>query len=66
MTQQEFLRDAMKQLGMTRQQLCDRIAVPIKTFDKWLLPTENNDFHNMPKIADKYIREILTAHQNKP
>lgn len=59
MNQQEFLRDAMTQLNMTRDEMCKRISVPRKTFDKWLAPVGSNEHRNMPEIAWAYIREIL-------
>jgi transcriptional regulator with XRE-family HTH domain len=57
--QQEFLRDAMRQLGMTREQFCKRISVPRKTLDKWLSPDGSIDKRAMPDMAWAYINEIL-------
>lgn len=57
--QQEFLRDAMQQLGMTRDEFCKRISVPRKTFDKWLAPTGSSEARAMPEMAWSYIRDIL-------
>ena len=57
--QQEFLREAMRRLGMTRDQFCKRISVPRKTFDKWLAPDGTSDKRKMPDIAWSYINEIL-------
>ena len=58
-TQAEFLRDAMTRLGMTRNQLAERIAVRRKTLDTWLLPPGSNADRVMPEMAWKFIREIL-------
>lgn len=49
----------MTQLNMTRDEMCKRISVPRKTFDKWLAPVGSNEHRNMPEIAWAYIREIL-------
>jgi hypothetical protein len=59
MEQQEFLRNAMKQMGMTRDEFCKRISVPRKTLDKWLAPSGSNEFRKMPEIAWSYVKEIL-------
>ena len=59
-SQQDFLRDAMQRLGMTREQFCKRISVPPKTFNKWMAPTGANDYRNMPEMAWSYIRDILS------
>lgn len=58
LSQQDFLRDAMDRLGMTRDQFCERIATKRKTLDNWLLP-ESESARGMPDIAWKFIREIL-------
>jgi hypothetical protein len=64
LNQQEFLRDAMARLNMTRDEMCKRISVPRKTFDKWLAPEGSNEHRGMPEIAWAYIREILANEQN--
>ncbi len=58
-SQQEFLREAMGSLGMTRAAFAKRISVPEKTLDKWLAPSETTDFRNMPEVVWAYVREIL-------
>jgi hypothetical protein len=59
-SQQDYLRDAMQHLGMTRDQFSKRISVPRKTFDKWLAPEGSKEFRAMPEMAWSYIREILS------
>ena len=63
--QQEFLRDAMHRLGLTRAGFAQRISVPEKTLDKWLAPAETSDFRNMPDVVWAYIREILEWETNR-
>ncbi|RMP38529.1 hypothetical protein ALO95_200056 [Pseudomonas syringae pv. antirrhini] len=63
-SQQDFLRDAMQQLGMTRDQFCKRISVPRKTFDKWLAPEGSKECRAMPEIAWSYVRDILNNFGN--
>ncbi|SIR80323.1 hypothetical protein SAMN05880566_1237 [Janthinobacterium sp. TND4EL3] len=58
MTQQEFLRDAMHRLDMTRDEFADRIAVKRKTLDNWILPPSDSA-RGMPDMAWKFIQEIL-------
>lgn len=60
-SQQDFLRDAMQKLGMTRDQFCKRISVPRKTLDKWLAPEGSKESRAMPEMAWAYIREILDS-----
>ena len=59
MTQQEFLRDAMHRLGMTREQFAVRIGTASRTLNKWLLPSDSKDFRNMPDVVWKFVGEIL-------
>lgn len=59
-TQQEFLRDAMEQLGhLTREQFAERIGTKRRTLDNWLLPDASAEHRGMPEMAWKFIREIL-------
>lgn len=64
-TQQEFLRDAMSRLEMTRSAFAKRISVPEKTLDKWLAPANTSDARSMPDVVWAYIREILHWDANK-
>ncbi|MEJ6003753.1 hypothetical protein [Paucibacter soli] len=61
-TQQEFLRAAMAELGMTRDAFCARLGAARRTLDKWLLPAGSNDFRNMDETIWNLVREIL-AHE---
>lgn len=63
LTQQEFLRDAMSALGMTRDQFAERIGAKRKTLDNWLLP-ESEYSRGMPNMAWKFISEILEKEAN--
>lgn len=38
-TQQEFLREAMAELGLKREDFALRLACPKRTLDKWLMPS---------------------------
>ena len=57
--QQEFLRDAMKRLGMTRQKFADRICASKRRLDSWLLPSESKEFRELDPTIWQFIREIL-------
>jgi DNA-binding transcriptional regulator YiaG len=59
MTQQDFLRQAMVTMDMTREQFAARIGVKKRGLDNWLLPSDSKEFRAMPEMAWKFIREIL-------
>jgi predicted transcriptional regulator len=65
LSQQEFLKDAIQRLGLTRPSFAQRISVPEKTLDKWLAPAGSSDFMNMPDAVWAYVREILEWDANK-
>ncbi|HEX7683459.1 MAG TPA: transcriptional regulator [Trinickia sp.] len=58
-TQQEFLRYAMSELGMTREQFAERIGTKKRTLDNWLLAADSSEYRGMPDMAWKFVREIL-------
>ncbi|QEZ48708.1 MULTISPECIES: helix-turn-helix domain-containing protein [Cupriavidus] len=62
--QQDFLREAMNQLGMTREEFAARLSVAKRTLDKWLLPSESSDSRGLPEMGRAYIQEILAWHHN--
>lgn len=57
--QQDFLRDAMLRMNMTRQTFADRIGASKRALDNWLLPTASKGFRPMPETVWTLIREIL-------
>jgi len=57
--QQDFLRDAMQCLSMTRQVFANRIGASKRALDNWLLPTDSKGFRPMPETVWTLIREIL-------
>lgn len=57
--QQEFLRDAMQQLNMTRLQFAARIGATKRALDNWLLPPDSKGFRQMPDTVWTLVREIL-------
>lgn len=64
-SQQEFLRDAMARLSLTREEFADRIGAKKRALDNWLLPSESAEFRTMPDMAWKFIREILQHQREK-
>lgn len=59
-TQQEFLRDVMRGLNMTREQFAKRLGMESKKkLDRWLLPSNSPHFCEMPDIAWSLLREII-------
>ncbi|WP_080426251.1 transcriptional regulator [Burkholderia ubonensis] len=65
LSQQEFLRDAIQRLGLTRAGFAKRISVPEKTLNKWLAPAGTSDFRPLPEVVWSYVREILVWDVNK-
>ncbi len=59
MSQQVFLRDAMRRLNFTRDALAQRIGVSRRALDSWLLPDESAEMRKMPDIAQRFVLEIL-------
>lgn len=57
--QQEFLRDAMRRLDMTRDAFAVRLGTTKRRLDNWLLPSESAGFREMDEIVWKFVREIL-------
>ncbi len=60
LTQQELLRTAMKELGLTREGLAGRIHAPLRSLNKWLLPPISADFRPMPDLGKAFVRDIIT------
>ena len=58
-TQQDFLRDAMAELEMKREDFAARLACPKRTLDKWLLPATSKDHRPMDEAMWKFVREVL-------
>jgi aspartate carbamoyltransferase catalytic subunit len=62
-SQQDFLREAMITLGMTRDQFSDRIGISRRRLDNWLLPSDSQGFREMDTMAWKFVHEILSNFQ---
>ena len=65
LSQQEFLRDAMTVLGLTRDQFAERIGAKKRALDNWLLPDDSQEFRTMPDMAWKFVGEIINNHKQK-
>ncbi|WP_339090234.1 aspartate carbamoyltransferase [Variovorax paradoxus] len=61
MPQQVLLRDAMRQLNMTRDAFAERIGSRRRALDAWLLPDESNEFRAMPEVARRFVSEIMAS-----
>lgn len=59
LAQELFLKDAMHRLGMTKEELAQRISVTRKCLGKWMARHGSSEFRLMPKMAWKFIGEIL-------
>lgn len=58
-TQQEYLRDVVRRLGMTRAQFAERISTPIKTVDKWMLPADSTSAAVMANNLWRFVSEVV-------
>jgi hypothetical protein len=59
LSQQEFLRSAMRRLGMTQDQFAARIGSSRRALDNWLLPCESKGFRQISDVAWKFVSEIM-------
>jgi len=58
-SQQVFLRDAMRRLNLTRDVFSSRIGVKRRALDTWLLPENSQEFRAMPEVVARFVTEIV-------
>src|SRR5690606_23923973 len=58
-SQQAFLRDAMRRLNLTRDVFATRIGVKRRALDTWLLPEGSQEFRAMPEVVERFVGEIV-------
>ena len=58
-SQQAFLRDAMRRLNLTRDLFAGRIGVKRRALDTWLLPEGSQEFRSMPEVVERFVGEIV-------
>lgn len=58
-SQQVFLRDAMRRLNLTRDVFANRIGVKRRALDTWLLPEGSQEARNMPEVVSRFVTEIV-------
>lgn len=58
-SQQVFLRDAMRRLNLTRDIFAARIGVKRRALDTWLLPEGSQEFRAMPEVVTRFVTEIV-------
>ncbi len=58
-SQQDFLRDAMHRLNLTRDRFADRLGIRRRALDTWLLPSDSSESRAMPDMVEKFVLEIL-------
>lgn len=59
-TQQEFLKDVIASIGMTRAEFAERISTPIKTLNKWMQPAGPTGTV-MPDNMWRFVSEVANA-----
>ena len=58
-SQQAFLRDAMRRLNLTRDVFATRIGVKRRALDTWLLPEGSQEYRAMPDVVERFVSEIV-------
>ena len=58
-SQQVFLRDAMRKLNLTRDVFAARIGVKRRALDTWLLPEGSQEYRGMPEVVQRFVTEIV-------
>ncbi|MGB6155274.1 MAG: aspartate carbamoyltransferase, partial [Castellaniella sp.] len=58
-SQQVFLRDAMRRLNLTRDVFAGRIGVKRRALDTWLLPEGSQEARSMPEVVSRFVTEIV-------
>ena len=58
-SQQVFLRDAMRRLNLTRDVFASRIGVKRRALDAWLLPETSQQHRPMPDVVNRFVTEIV-------
>lgn len=58
-SQQVFLRDAMRRLNLTRDVFAGRIGVKRRALDTWLLPEGSQEARAMPEVVSRFVTEIV-------
>ncbi|NYT36941.1 aspartate carbamoyltransferase [Allopusillimonas soli] len=58
-SQQVFLRDAMRRLNLTRDVFAGRIGVKRRALDTWLLPEGSQEYRSMPEVVGRFVTEIV-------
>lgn len=61
--QQDFLRDAMQSLSMTRKQFAGRLNTSERRLNNWLLPTTSSGYRELDPAIWQFVREIVAAHE---
>ena len=57
-SQQAFLRDAMRRMNLTRDVFASRIGVKRRALDTWLLPEGSQEYRAMPEVVERFVSEI--------
>lgn len=64
-TQQAFLRGAIKSLRLTRRQFASRFCIPKRRLDNWLLPSGSSGLRPIDPSVRQYVEEVLRLRAQK-
>jgi len=65
-TQQTLLREAMKRLGLTRNDFAERLGVTRRALDTWLLPSASGEHRAMPAVVAKAVAALPGGEAPRP
>ena len=65
MNQQDFLRAAKRELGLSYPSLARELGVSARTIEKWAMTRASPDHRPMPLIARRFILKLLDEHKRQ-
>ena len=65
MNQQDFLRAAKRELGLSYPGLARELGVSARTIEKWAMTRASSDHRPLPLIARRFILKLLDEHKRE-
>lgn len=63
MTQQEFLKDAMARLGLSKRELAARLGTTENRMEAFLAPADASSYCDLDESVWRLVREIVSSEQ---
>lgn len=64
-TQQEYLRAAKDELGMTWDELAEAAGIVPRALKTYRMPDTSGDHRSLPSLARRSIDQVLAQHRSK-